>query len=376
MKLNKLFLLFCSVVTLISCSNSTDEPPVDLAVPTKLSVAVQTKSAVTKAGVDANAYEGEMNINRLDVLVFNADGTEIWGQKSDTVNTTNGTARIIDVPAKTGLAQIVAIANAPENAFNTIQTISQLQNVLADLSTQNRHNLTMSAPVITTTAPLEKEDNYIGFGGVTNINGLSTPLLLTRIGARVDIKHIATDFKGSLLEGRSVKIDGIYLVNAKSASRFYSAEDWGTVEVNGNLAYGTGAENAGEVIIADSKSVNYLTATPDSLLIKDNNSAKDITSFYTFENMDGTAPTRIVIKATLLPYDMYAAETKYFTAVINPDGASLKYDHNYIRRNYVYRLDITLSDKSFEGDEVLKTDLAVSIKVTPWNTVVMEPDLQ
>lgn len=69
--------------------------------------------------------------------------------------------------------------------------------------------------VHTEQALVKGEDNLIGYTAGTNIDNISTPLLLTRIVARVEMNTIETRFAGSLLEGKTVRIDHIALANVK-----------------------------------------------------------------------------------------------------------------------------------------------------------------
>ncbi|MCD7849428.1 MAG: hypothetical protein LUH63_06600 [Parabacteroides sp.] len=68
------------------------------------------------------------------------------------------------------------------------------------------------------------------------------------------------------------------------------------------------------------------------------------------ENTDSANPTQIVINATLLASPGYQAETKAFAATINENGTIVRGDaHKYVKRNYIYRLNITFGVNSFTG---------------------------
>ena len=57
----------------------------------------------------------------------------------------------------------------------------------------------------------------------------------------------------------------------------------------------------------------------------------------------------IAVKATLRGNSSYQDHTKIFSAVINAGGLQNGYDHNFIRRNYVYRLRIYFDGESFDN---------------------------
>lgn len=378
MKLNTLGTAWLvSVLLCAACSGNSDEPaPGPVSPDARITIAVKAQSVATRAATDPNAQAGEMNINRLTAFVFNEDGTVLLGSKTDTVGSADGEGKILDVPARSVKARIIVVANAPEHAFDAVQTLGDLRELQAELSLQTQQNLTMSTPEVVTDSPLAKDDNYIGFGGVDNVNGLNTPLALTRIAARIDVAKIAVDFRGTELDGRTVRIDGIYLAKAKSASLYASAEHWGAVEVAGKLVYGAGAEQAAGLLSGVEQPADYLTRTPSGMTVQENAPVKNACSFYTFENKADTGHTTLVVKATLLAQSPWKAQVRYFTAVVNPDGKSLRYDHDYVRRNYVYRLNITFTGKSFPDSEYDVADLRVGISVAPWNTVLVTPDLE
>ena len=60
---------------------------------------------------------------------------------------------------------------------------------MLDLSSQAQTNLTMSSQAIVTKSALTGDDNYLGYEdlGDQNIDGISDPILLTRVAARVDL---------------------------------------------------------------------------------------------------------------------------------------------------------------------------------------------
>ena len=79
-------------------------------------------------------------------------------------------------------------------------------------------------------------------------------------------------------------------------------------------------------------------------------------------------------------------ETKIFTAVINAGGLQNGYDHNFIRRNYVYRLRIYFDGESFDNIPVtpdpgpgpdpepeVDTNLNIAVQVVGWGPVMQHP---
>ena len=84
---------------------------------------------------------------------------------------------------------------------------------------------------------------------------------------------------------------------------------------------------------------------------------------YAFENSSAdTSPTLLVVKATLVETN----QTKIFTSPVNRNGIQNGYDHNYLKRNYIYRLHVTFTDKSFSSDD---TSLELRVEVAGWGYV-------
>lgn len=331
-----------------ACSKDDNSISIDDLADAKLTISVRASGVVTKAG-DPNALEGEMYINNLAAVIFDETGTVLLGKAREDVNTTDGTASLFNVPAKATKARIIVLANLPNSVFDNITTYDGFQSMLAELSVQSQTNLTMSSQVITTDKALIADDNYLGYEsmGSENINGISSPLEITRLAARVEVIAYHTDFAGSKLEGRTVRVEDVYIQNQKDASHFFSAGYWGAVVADGHLS--------------DSPKVILNRVLDDESPIME-------TSYrhYVMENDAKEEPTQLVVKATLLGASGYSAQTKTFYATVNANGLSNKYDHNFVKRNYIYRLNITFGKNSFEIQDGI---LDVKVEVVGWGPV-------
>lgn len=341
---SSLVLILC-----LSCSKDDNNNNPESLADAKLTVEIKATGAKTKAynPNDLNELEGEAYINNLAVLIFSEDGSTVLGRKWEAVKT-EYTATITDVPAKAAKARILIVANVPENLINGVSSFDDFQNDLVDLASQSQTSLTMSSRVIVTEKALINEDNYLGYEsmGTDNVNGISTPIYLTRIPARVDLVSLETNFANSPLEGRSVRIESVSLNNVKSRANYFSNAEWGVVEVDGNLTSSSPATF--NFVINDATPV---TNTPYSS--------------YVMENTDTENATQIVIRATLLATENASAQTKTFVSTINLNGIENGYSHNLIKRNYVYRLWITFGKNSFDPD----TFLDVAVEVVGWGPV-------
>lgn len=316
--------------------------------------------AVSKAGPDANELAGEANINNITAFVFNQDGSELLATPyyTDDISASDGIVTITNIPAKATMAQIILIANAGGNTFGSVATYSDLESMLCKLDDQLQTSLAMSTQVIETTKPLVVGDeNYLGYTsmGENNINNISTPLELTRLAARLDVVGIKTKFTRPELVGRTVTIESIAVANQKTASRYFSHNYWGAVGVDGNL-------ETSETTVMD--------------LVVDNNTTLNEIAFrsYVMENDGSEEPTELLIKATIRAKDPYQSRTREFRAVINEKGLSA-HGHNFVKRNYVYKIALSFNDDSFEEEEIFGL-VDITIMVAPWDTEEINiPDL-
>lgn len=355
MNIKNILIAGVAIVLVTACSKDKDPVAGDWS-DAKLTIGVKASGAITKAAGDPNALEGEMYINNLAVVVFDETGTVLLGKKQEDVNTKDGTAYLIDVPAKATKARIILLANLPSGVLDNVTTYDGFQSMLAELSAQSQANLTMSSQVIVTNNALVADDNYLGYEsmGSENINGISSPLEVTRLAARVEVVAFHTNFKGSKLEGRTVRVEDVYIQNQKTASRYFSAGYWGPVIVNGHFS-------------------NSPKVTLNRIL----NDASPIleTSYrhYVMENDADEEATQLVVRATLLEAPGYTAQTKTFYATVNANGLANKYDHNFVKRNYIYRMNITFGPNSFE---ILDGILDVKVEVVGWGPVNQDVEIE
>lgn len=338
MKLKNILLAGLMVCSFVGCSkgNSDEQPeiPIDQLPDAQLSIQVKASKTTRNRAVDPEELPGEANINNLSAVVFNEKGDALLGAPVwKEIGTTDGTATLLDIPVKATLAKIVILANTPQNAFSNVTSFADFQQRLAELSAQKQDNLTMSSWVINTTRELNAGENYIGYTLVDNVNGINQPLELTRLAARLDLITVKTNFSNSPLRGRTVRVDRISVINQKTASRYFSSGYWGPVIVDGHY------ENS---LLVESP-INVAAGGIPTPVGTRHYVMENCTSQGTIQN-----PTELNITATLLATPEYGAITKTFVVAINTNGVANKYDHNYVKRNYVYRLNVTFSGSSFD----------------------------
>lgn len=363
---HKILLSIFVAIMLTSCSKSDDsvEPTIGQAT---LSIGLQLRNQTESKATDGdpNALPGETDIHSLSAYVFNSDGSALIGYKH-VENLNPNMLTVTDIGTRAERIMLVVLANFPEDIGSSVENYAGLQSRLVNLSSQSQSSLSFSTQVIRTEQALVKgEDNLIGFTAGENIDNISTPLLLTRIAARVEMNTIETRFAGSSLEGKTVRIDHIALANVKSNSYCFSEGDWGKVEApagQASLIYGEGVSEAAFLFAPGSHSSDYLGSN-FSLTVNDNMPhLRPLFETYAFENSSSdTPPTLLVIKATLVETN----QTRIFTSPINRNGVLNGYDHNYVKRNYIYRLHVTFTETSFNDD----TSLDVRVEVAGWGYV-------
>lgn len=363
-------LLFSIAIAILMVSCLKDGDPVTPATEqAKLSVGLQLRNQTGSkaAGDDPNALPGESDVHNLNAFVFNTDGASLigYGRVEDP-----DPERLVITNIETAAERVmlVVLANIPASINSLVGNYAGLQARLADLAFQTQESLTFSTQMIRTEQALVKgEDNLIGYTVGQNIDNISTPLLLTRIAARVEMNTIETRFAGSLLEGKTVRIDHIALANVKSNSYYFSEGDWGKVEApsgQANLIYGAGVAEAASLFAPSSHPSDYL-GSDFNLTITDNSPRlTPVFETYAFENSaSDTDPTLLVVKATLVE----TGQTRIFTSPINRNGLLNGYDHNHVKRNYIYRLHVTFTETSFDIDDDASLD--VRVEVAGWGYV-------
>lgn len=343
-----------AVSSVLSACSADDAPSLASATNTKLAISALAGGVATKATTDdLHELPGEARINNLTALVFDETGTTLLGYKWQATAGAEGEAEITGVEAKTVKVLIALVANTPEGAFADVTNYDAFQSRLITLASQSQTNLSMSSSLIRTNSALDADGNYIGYSGAQNVDGINTPVVLTRAASRVELINVQTRFAGTFLNGRTVRVERVMLTNVKTASRCFSPLDWGVIEA---------ADNLGSTSV-----------TTVNQLVNDNSPIMNrVASFYVFENSDARRLTTLNIRASLLSATGEAEQTREFAAVINQNGLTQGYDHDFIRRNYVYRLEVTFTQSSFENMEAI---LDVKVQVANWGVIRQYPEI-
>jgi hypothetical protein len=232
MRKSTIILLAAAAATaLLSCTkeqgtrSDADGRPVDFNV--SIHGAPPTKATGT-------TYADESRVSDLQVFVFDEDGT-LQDYKAV------GAAMTATLSATSGVRTVWAVVNAP--SMSDVTSLSQLEQRATLLSDNSPDALVMT-------------------GSVTQeiVDGGTVPITVRRIVSRVSVAKISSDFKYGL-EGKSVSIDAIYLINV-AADNDYAVSLEGPVNWVNRLGH---EDTTHDALLFDSLSgVNVSNGNPYS----------------------------------------------------------------------------------------------------------------
>jgi len=297
---------------------------------------------------------------------------------------------IRDITLTAGKRDIYVIANAPDKFFSSVENFQEFLNKYESLSAQGlcaypgnttsnpdeelpigginpsdlMTNLTMCNYVKNIQFNNSQEHHYLGYtdnngrpNGVDPDQGElldgTNPFHIERLVARIAMEKIEFELPSSLpFEGTSYasndytyQIDSVFMMNVKTTSKFAAGSQCGFVEKFGHgCKVGYSFLNQPGCL----SDLNQQSLHTDFLVEAITTPNYDITVnatplwFYTFENEDSSYPTYIVIG---VKYNFKSAVDNssktvksYYAVQVNPPGLGKQADHDYIKRNYQYRI--------------------------------------
>ena len=334
--------------------------------------------------------EGEYEEGKLDGYGYVIRRTrDVTGQTYDKEYIEIDTINNIKLTA--GKRDIYVIANAPDKYFSSIGNIHEFLEKYENLSTQGRvphpgnvvpnpdeelpigginpsdlkTNLTMCKYVKNVLFNNLYGQHYLGYttnnGRPDNVapdhgyalNG-TNPFKIERLVARVAIQKIEFDFpvEGLLFESGHAKvtdftyqIDSVFMMNVKTTSKFAAGSQLGFIEKFGH-GCNTGYSFLNSPTYIDnlhqqSQYTNFLVEAITTPNYDINQNATPLW-FYAFENEDSNYPTYFVIgvkynfRSTL--DNTIKTVKSYYPVVVNVPETGKAANHDYIRRNYQYRI--------------------------------------
>lgn len=299
---------------------------------------------------------------------------------------------IKDIKLTAGKRDIYVIANAPDKYFSSVENIQQFQSKYEDLSTQGRYphpgnaipapdeelpigginpsdlktNLTMSNYVKNVQFNNLYDHHYLGYtdnnGRPTGVNpnqgwllNGTNPFHIERLVARIAIQKIEFELPASLpFEGvtylsndYTYQIDSVFMMNVKTTSKFAADDSQpGFIEKFGhgcNVGYAF-LNNPGCLGDLNQQS-QYTDFLFEAITTPNYDISVNATPlwFYAFENEDGNYPTYLVIGVkynfrSAMGNNSIKTMKSYYAVHVNAPAPGKLADHDYIRRNYQYRI--------------------------------------
>ncbi len=337
---------------------------------------------------------------------------------------------IKDIKLTAGKRDIYVIANAPDKNFSSVQNIQEFLAKYEDLSTQGRYphpgnvtpdpneelpigginpsnlktNLTMCNYTKNVVFNNLYEHHYLGYTdnsgrptGVSPTEGWvlngTNPFYVERLVARIAIQKIEFNLPASLpFEGATYpssdytyQIDTVFMLNTKINSRFAANSQLGFVEKfgHGNAA-GYSYLNIPTRISTLNQSSQQANYMQEAITTPNYDISTNATPlwFYAFEN-ESTYPTYLVIGVRynfLSSKDNVAKTVKsYYPVMVNEPKTGKLADHDYIKRNYQYRITAiikglgklyggnpTILKSTQETDPGIEITEAVGKNLFPW----------
>lgn len=434
----KSYIMMAAACALFAC-NSDNEPVIELPTVSEpdatLALLVDADSNVlTKSTTDE--YEAlENTVQKLTVAVFN-DGayTELGMGKLVKLKTANKAEneelnKLEEIPVKSGPIKVLVLANVPDGVladFDEDSTLDDFYAATTTLSTDETTSLTMSSQVYAVTTKRGKT-NCMGYkvvdgkvmDGTEEVeNGESIfqttaeepAIKLYRSIARVRLTELTVKTNTNYGEATAFTLHNVFLANVKEKSYLANAAAAGTLEVTapttdpeagafwryglvntwmtGITEWTTGQynTNATQTFLGD---ICYTFETEGKALTPGTKLEGDVMGsvgrpFYVYENMKTaelqTQKTLFLIRGdyTYIPKNAtepVTEENRFWTIVVNPVGNY--YDHAYIKRNFSYNLQVTLtgpgSSKPFDPEAWINVN--AQIVVNPWGVVDIKEDL-
>lgn len=342
---------------------------------------------IFRSSGEANAgnLDGYKSVPRTEIL----HGTKVYRifKEIDEIKSIRLTA---------GKRDVYVIANAPDDYFSSVTTLSQFLSIYEELPKQIhypnwgtidepeeelpiagidpedlRTNLTMCNYLRNVEFSNAHEQHYLGY---TTNNGRPTDVLpdygyaldgldafyVERLVARVALKKIEFELPATLYFEKvagvpqpcnyfTAYIDTVYMLNVRLTSKYVYDLPAGFTHLYGHGSYpGYAFLNDPGYLANLSQSSIYAGYLSEYISTNDYDINDNATPlwFYTFENEEGVNPTYIVIEVRYnfrSSIDGVLKTVKcYYPVVVNAPKSGKTVDHDYIKRNYQYQVNVKI----------------------------------
>lgn len=353
MKLKNLFFAGLAICTFAACSND-DEPGQEgggEAATLKVGIVTTSSKAdpVTEVGTTA-----ESTINKLEVAIFNADGTFV-------VRKTATSGASIEFDKTTGLKtgaiyQVIVLANAPEVTNTSIAGYKAMETTYGIQSAATGYVMsgTANTPALVSTE------------GANTIN-----VTVARAAAKVRLGKLSVNFKADVTASGAVSFTAtkVYLANVAGKSYIY----------NGNQTSGLYFPTIALTDYLTGSTTHTFTginssATVEPSLSKETNAAVDnkaattatVAELYALANEKDNSVTYMIIEGTVF-YGNQTSKNVFYSIPVEAPG-----EGKVIKRNTIYNIEANITGINGGGDAA---DLTVTVSVADWLVKTQSVDL-
>ncbi|MCI1721160.1 MAG: fimbrial protein [Bacteroidales bacterium] len=305
----------------------------------------------TKAtGTGYDSQSDDNKIQTLELFVFKNDSAasddgvlEAYKKfSSSELTTLTG----LQMSAKTGPKNIIAIANSHKADWTGIDTYAKFKAVVSSLKTENLTTFTMTGSATAT---------------LTAATSVSIPV--ARLVGRVILKSIKTNFAGTPYAGSTLSAVKIFLTNVSGSKIFATGEDPTAPVILNAKQYSSadcsGCAMSGMLYDEVAGTIGETAVTTPHY-------------FYCYENVLAAETvtarfTRLVIQATL------GGKVYYYPVDINRSGYGWVSANNHVgvKRNTSYSISVVVNGPGSTSPDVPITrgTITASITVASWATV-------
>ncbi|BFK05125.1 hypothetical protein F090043F1_32530 [Parabacteroides goldsteinii] len=268
---------------------------------------------------------------------------------------------------------------------------------------------------VTPVNPGEKPNKYVS---VYQSQGTNSKIKLYRNVARIQLKSVKFEPSENYANGAELTINKLFVANVKSKTRLTSSEEWGNVEwmtpatdaasfwYCGQFADAEGTIKKGEATLQEGllsvtlkeggKDIldreykdNIVSLTPNNSCSAEKRVDGVIgKTFYVYENREEGANHTLLVLCGTYKYipvgqkEPVQSDVYYAVTVNKPGEGTLESGSGeltpYIKRNYNYSVNVNIKAPGAKDPYTpdISANLSTSVKVEPWNVVVIKEDVE
>lgn len=335
----------CCALALAACQKNAPEnavPDGEGVVFLQVTAPDAPEACVTKVAGGSTQDNNESKVNTLQVFIFRNNGATPAGNPIEADKYVSGTSSTT-LNSLTGDKKIWAVVNAPR--LYHVATEDALMKQVSLLKENTSTNLVMTGSQETTV--LQYNNSSPTVGAITPVS-----ISVNRLCARVGVHTVAADFTGTSLEGASLSIKEVYLINVvnsvrldgtpRSVTELNTGSLWYNLTQLGNTADEALVNNTSKILKEGDLSLSVNTASAST--------GTDVNKyFYVYPNVstvksdDPSASARLtrLILHTYISGSTIEGHDSYYSLNIPVFGSG-----KTIERNHIYDISkITITNE-------------------------------